>query len=106
MSGGALNYVYTTVENAAGDILSRLHYLGDTERRARYRAFAKHLDLIATALHDIEWVMSSDYGEDGADDAIAAVISEKRVLSMLLDDARELTGLIKRLNAAIGVNHE
>lgn len=80
MSGGSLNYISSRVEDAANEIRSRLFYIGNCERRARYTAFAQHVELVAKALHDVEWVLSCDYGEEGADDAIAAVIDTKKRL--------------------------
>ena len=94
MSWGGLSYIYSRVEEAAGEIHSRLHYINDPQRKAKYKAFAKHVELVAKALHDVEWVLSSDYGEDGADEAIAKVLSKNVVLKSLVDDAREINGAI------------
>lgn len=58
MSGGSMNYLYSKV-------LHNADFPCDTPER---EAFAKHLTLVAQALHDIEWVDSSDYmsGEENA----------------------------------------
>ena len=53
MSGGSMNYLYSRLEYDA-------NFSQDTPER---RAFAKHLKLVAKALHDIEWVESGDYGK-------------------------------------------
>lgn len=71
MSGGSLDYVYSRVHEAAGEIRAR-------SQKRRHLAFADHLDLVARALHDVEWVLSCDYGEDGDKDAIKAVIGGKK----------------------------
>lgn len=64
MSGGSLDYVYLKVQEAAERIGgSPLH-----------DAFREHLLLVAEALHDVEWVLSGDYGEGDDDAAIRAVI--------------------------------
>ena len=54
MSGGALDYIQYKLDDAA-----------DTIRRSRPKdallmAFAKHIDEIGIALHDIEWDLSGD----------------------------------------------
>lgn len=67
MSGGSLNYVYYNVEDAA----SRLCY---ERSNPLFVAFGKHLHKVAKALHDVEWVLSSDGAQD-VDASIRAVIS-------------------------------
>lgn len=74
MSGGSMDYLY-----------QKLDWVGfntDTPERA---AFRKHLALVAKALHDIEWVDSSDYGPGDESEAIRACLSKTEVL----DAARE-----------------
>ena len=67
MSGGSYNYAYDKVLEMA-DSLER--YSKDPLRLA----FAKHLQKVATAMHDIEWVDSGDYGERDEEEAIKAVL--------------------------------
>lgn len=67
MSGGSWEYVYSRVEDAA----DRLCESQDTLRRA----FGEHLKLCAKALHDVEWVDSSDYGKGADVEAIRAVVA-------------------------------
>ncbi|MDD5459970.1 MAG: hypothetical protein PHF37_11330 [Phycisphaerae bacterium] len=69
MSGGSYNYAYDKVLEMA-DSLER--YSKDPLRLA----FAKHLQKVAVAMHDIEWVDSGDYGEGDEVDAIKAVLGE------------------------------
>lgn len=99
MSGGSLDYVYQRVENAADEIASR----GTT---AEHKAFAAHLRLVAKALHDLEWVWSSDYGRGDENAAIMALITPKNVLDYALAAAaeshRELERAIKLAGDMMG----
>ena len=71
----------------------------DTPER---QAFAKHLKLVAKALHDIEWVDSGDYGRGDENEAIRACIGDGAVLGAAIERAREvrdaLTAEIERAN--------
>lgn len=66
MSGGSLDYVSCKVEDAADTIDGRSRYDRDTPAERRVlrvrRAFARHLRLVAKALHEVEWSMSGDTG--------------------------------------------
>lgn len=73
MSGGSLDYLYGRVNDA----VTQIDTYGETPVQ---RAFARHLEKVAKALHDLEWVMSGDYGEGGEVEAIMAVISPADVL--------------------------
>lgn len=74
-----MNYLY-----------SKLEYDGkfeeDTPER---RAFRSHLQLVAKALHDIEWVDSGDYKPGDENAAIRACISDAAVLEAAIDRAHE-----------------
>ena len=48
----------------------------DTPER---KAFADHLDKVAKALHDIEWVESGDYEPGDENEAIRACIGEEAI---------------------------
>lgn len=74
MSGGSMDYLYRKVEYAN-------FRTGTLERKA----FAKHLSLVAKALHDIEWVDSGDFSEGDESAAIQACLSP----SLLLETATE-----------------
>ena len=67
MSGGSLDYVYGRVNDAAQSIKSR-------SKKPLHIAFAKHLEKVASALHDLEWVFSGDYSEPAEEKAIRAVL--------------------------------
>lgn len=58
------------------------------QQTARRRAFAKHLEKVAKALHDIEWVDSCDYGKGDEDAAIDACLAPGAALAQLVQDAR------------------
>ncbi len=66
MSGGSYDYLYARVENAAGSIICR----SAPETSLVRAAFAKHLMLVARALHEIEWVDSGDSSPGGEVEAI------------------------------------
>lgn len=70
MSGGSMNYIYSKLASDA-------NFRQDTPER---KAFAKHLNLICKALHDIEWVDSGDYSRGDETEAITACLSDASVL--------------------------
>lgn len=83
MSGGSLNYIYLTLENAAAEISSHyndeycpLH--GNNADRQKWeltKRFVEKLDHAVKALHAVEWVMSGDYGEGDEFTAIERFLS-------------------------------
>jgi hypothetical protein len=77
MSGGSLNYIYSKIEMDA-------QFLENTPER---RAFAKHLKLVIKALHDIEWVDSSDYGEGDENEAIRSCLAASDILAETIEQA-------------------
>ena len=79
MSGGSMNYLYSKLELDA-------NFCENTPER---RAFAKHLKLVAKAMHDIEWVDSGDYGPGDDTEAIRACLSAGATLEAAIDAARE-----------------
>ena len=68
MSGGSYDYVYFKIKDFANEI----RYKQTNPKRA---AFAKLLELVSNAAHDIEWVDSGDYEEGRENEAIDAVFS-------------------------------
>ena len=80
MSGGRLNYAYEKIERAAEDLKFQA-------RTPLQRAMITHLGLISKALHDIEWVLSDDWGEGDDEAAIKAVLGEHAVRDAM--EARE-----------------
>lgn len=83
MSGGSLNYAYFQVEDIASDVLRR----ADTNL---HRAFAKHLYKVAKALHDLEWVYSSDYSPGDEVQAIREVITRNEEIESAKEEAKKL----------------
>lgn len=69
MSGGSMNYLYSKV-------LHQSDFPCDTPER---EAFAHHLKLVAQALHDIEWVDSSDYNMPGEENAAIRACLQMRL---------------------------
>jgi len=84
MSGGSLDYVYVTVEEAANEI-------NKSKNRER-RVFAKLLFKVSKALHDIEWVDSGDYGEGEEIESMkACYVNEKEeTIKFMLEEAKAL----------------
>lgn len=80
MSGGALDYLYTKVEDGASIILSRA-------QTPIERAFGNHLLKISKALRAIEWVYSGD-GDDTAWDQIRGIVGPTQELRQAINDAK------------------
>lgn len=68
MSGGSWDYFYGKIRDAG----ERLIYKSECPARV---AFGKHLLLVSEAMHDIEWVDSSDYAHGDELEAIRKCIS-------------------------------
>lgn len=102
MSGGSMNYLYSKLEYDA-------NFDMDTPER---RAFAKHLKLVAKALHDIEWVDSGDYGPGGDTEAIRACLSSGATLNETVQPAdrgselSEVLGISATIHAQTGADSE
>jgi hypothetical protein len=77
MSGGSMDYLSDKVRNAP--------FYAKTPAR---RAFEKHLELVAEALHKIEWNDSGD-GADGEEESIMACLREGALLELLIKEAEE-----------------
>lgn len=67
MSGGSLEYVCYKVDDAVSTM---------RDHRGFYRKdeVLQHLDNVSKALHDIEWLLSCDYGESQVVDSINAML--------------------------------
>jgi hypothetical protein len=85
MSGGSMNYLYSKLEYDAT-------FETNTVER---KAFKKHLALVARALHDIEWVDSSDYGPGDEVAAIRACLHPAVLLETALENAREAVAALQ-----------
>ena len=79
MSGGSMNYLFARLDSDAD-------FKEDTPER---KAFARHLRLVAKALHDIEWVDSGDYGPGDDSEAIRACLGAGGVLEAAIEAAHE-----------------
>lgn len=89
MSGGSWDYLCYKIDDAA----DRLSDSKDTTRKA----FAKHLYLVAKALHDIEWVDSDDMSKGDEYKAIRKVISREDELAAVLEDAKDIYEKLDKL---------
>lgn len=68
MSGGALNHEYGRISDLADKIR-------ETSSDPLHLQFANHLDLVAKAARDIEWVLSGDYQSGDEVDSINAALA-------------------------------
>lgn len=98
MSGGSWDYLYCKVDDASCRLQAK-------KSSAIRRAFGKHLDLVAKALHDIEWVDSCDFGPGDEEAAIRAVLgasASAQILGEVTKEAREvaaeLNGLLSKID--------
>ncbi len=90
MSGGSYNYAFRYVDEMADDIQARIN-VRDRDPRNSARdelrlAFARHLRLVAKAMHDIEWVDSVDLALIDEAIAIAAVLAPDPIATALRID--------------------
>lgn len=85
MSGGSMNYLYSKIEYEA-------NFATNTPER---RAFYAHLRKVAKALHDIEWVDSSDYGPGDENEAIRACLGDASVLEAAIGQAHEAAKVLR-----------
>lgn len=92
MSGGSLDYVYDKVEDAAGNVRGR-------GTRSEHFAFADHLEKVAKALHDFEWMLSSDTSPGSEIPAIMEVITKQ---SLLIAATDRLQAAIRDANTVLG----
>ena len=88
MSGGSLNYVYSSVDSAARDVKFRAE-------APLHHAFATHLLKVAKALHDLEWVWSDDYDPGDEVEAIRAVLGEGAELEAATERAEKALADLK-----------
>ena len=104
MSGGSWNYVYRLVQDAAANMADdRSDHHGTGTLR---RAFAKHLTLVAEALHDIEWVDSFDDSPGDEVKAIRAALgpaADALVLAQAVQDAERVLAALQTALAAAKV---
>ena len=80
MSGGSMNYLYSRIDLDC-------QFRENTPER---KAFAKHMELVKQALHDIEWVDSSDYGPGDDTAAILACLPKGAVLAEAIEEAKRV----------------
>lgn len=89
MSGGSMDYLYSRVVNA--------EFKRNTPER---EAFAKHLAKVSEALHDIEWVDSSDYAKGDENAAILECLGDERERILL----REVYECARRILRFSGID--
>jgi len=86
MSGGSLDYIQYKIDETAGQIVSRASGRDDA---VLLRAFAKHLLVIGSICHQIEWDFSGDSSLTAKDhEAIKAAIGPGAILAQAVEEAR------------------
>ncbi len=89
MSGGSWNYFYRQIEKIAEDLFNS---------KCPYRsALGVHMQLIAQAMHDIEWVDSSDYLLGNEIEAIKKVLKPEDILEKSINDAKKMVDQLNEL---------
>ena len=94
MSGGSWDYFYSKCEDAANNL--------EAEASPLRRAFGAHMQLVAKAMHDIEWVDSCDMGRGDDRKAMQAVLGDAadiREIEVLLSDGRKVIDALEKLGA-------
>ena len=95
MSGGSYDYACYSLEN---------NFIEELERNTNHDplriAFLEHIRKVAKAMHDIEWVDSSDYGPGDEHEAIKACLSpdgiiDETVKTTLRDYANSLLKIVE-----------
>lgn len=94
MSGGSMDYLCWKVEEIARQI-------ADKATSPLHKAFATHLELVAKALHDLEWVWDCDKAPGDEVEAIMAVVSRADVLSEAVKSAEQARKDLEAALAAI-----
>jgi hypothetical protein len=69
MSGEHFDQICYSVERVADELVQSKNLL--------HVAFGNHLALVATALHDIDWVLSGDCSEGDEEEAIKKVLGKQ-----------------------------
>lgn len=83
MSGGSWDYVYSRFQEVADRLCQ--------ERCPDRRALGRHLQIVAKAMHDIEWVDSCDYARGSDLPAIKEALKQRVTpLEVLIEDARQV----------------
>ncbi len=93
MSGGSFNYLCYKMEEAADTLMRK-------DQPPYRKAFGVLMMRCAKAMHDIEWVDSSDMSRGDDEEAIMKCIDHCDVLNMAVQDAEkvieELQALLKQ----------
>lgn len=97
MSGGSWDYFYSRLDEIA---LRLLHENHSSEPELR-RALGRLLRKVVTALHDIEWVDSCDYGKGDEREALLAVFEDRAPRVVLEDLSIAVDELRARVDAEI-----
>ena len=89
MSGGSWDYVCYRIQDAA----DRLCCCGVPERQA----LGKHMQKIAHAMHEIEWVDSADSSHPADSKAIAAVFDDLCHAKVMDETLTEIKRLLEQI---------
>ena len=89
MSGGSLDYAQFKIDDIARSLTAEAYRNGNPPE---WRAFINLLQLVGTALHDIEWATSGDTEIGSEIPAIKAALgpkAEELILAELIEDAKK-----------------
>jgi len=92
MSGGSWDYFTYKCDEVANKL--------EADSSPLRRAFGAHMRLVAKAMHDVEWVDSSNMASGDDREAIQAVLgdaAEIREIEVLLSDGRQVIDALKKL---------
>ena len=90
MSGGSYDYLCFKMKDAANELM------GEWQTPYR-RAFGKLMLRCAEAMHDVEWVDSSDMSKGDDEEAIMKCISTSDVLRTAIEEAENVSAELRSL---------
>jgi hypothetical protein len=88
MSGGSLDYASSRIEDLASAVRGRA-------TTPLHRAFATHLDKVALAAHDLEWMLSGDTSPGDEVAAIEACLQPGAVLAQVMAEAEVVLAALR-----------
>ena len=95
MSGGSYDYISFKIDDAA-------HQLRNKENDSRRASFAMLLELIAEALHKIEWVDSGDCASGDEYESIDEVFAFLKASPEIIKKAHAFDSLKEQLKKFLG----
>ena len=94
MSGGSWDYFCHKCADVAAEL--------ESEACPLRRSFGAHMQLVAKAMHDVEWVDSCDMGKGDDLESMRKVLGEGadiKEIQVLLSDGRKIVDALEKLGA-------